>query len=143
MTSPWYFFYYVMMENYAIFLKTMYTPCHEQHNKVVPQHEHHKVVTQLYFITVIVLFWWRLSRCSVCFLYPANRHLSLHVCMSKISLSCQTHDINPIKIQGPLYLWYGSSAALSCNMHVLLHTVTSGALVNRLWQPVYFTQTCM
>lgn len=86
-----------------------------------------------------VLFCWRLSRCSVCFLYSANCNLSLHVFMSKISLSCQTHDINPIKKQGPLYLWYGSSGALSCNMHVLLHTVTSGALVYRLWQPVYFT----
>lgn len=85
------------------------------------------------------VLWWRMSRCSVCFLYSANDHLSLHVCMSKISLSCQTHDINPIKMQGPLYLWYGSSGALSCNMHVLLHTVTSGALVYRLWQPVYFT----
>lgn len=108
-------------------------------NLVIIWYHGMSILLLYYLITVTALFWWRLSRCSVCFLYSANCHLSLHVFMSKITLSCQTHDINPIKKQGPLYLWYGSSGALSCNMHVLLHTVTSGALVYRLWQPVYFT----
>lgn len=137
------FFLVIMVKLCYLMKYHVNTMPYELDNQMVPQHEHLKVVPQLYIITVIVVFWWTLSRCSMCFLYSANCHLSLHVCMSKISLSCQTHDINPIKMQGPLYLWYGSSAALSCSMHVLLHTVTSGALVYRLWQPVYFTQTCM